>query len=645
MCGIVGTADARSHRRFGPEDVRRMAGSILHRGPDDEGIHDGGDVVLAMRRLSIIDLAGGHQPIANEDGTIWVVCNGEIYNFLSLRALLELRGHRFETKSDTEVLVHLYEEYGEGLVDHIEGMFAFALWDSRRRKLLIARDRMGIKPLYYWSDGKCFAFGSEIKALLALPGLRAAVDGDALRDHLAIGYAVAPRTLFAGISKLPPASMLRWSNGEFDVRQYWSPPDQVDRSRSLADWVELVREELERAIQSHMISDVPIGAFLSGGIDSSAVAVLMARHSGEPLNTYSIGYAGDGAAAYYNELPYAGLMARRLRSNHREIKVQPDVAKLLPKLIWHLEEPISDSAITTTYLVSELAAESVKVILSGVGGDELFGGYNRYLGAHYGRRYAKLPAWARRGLIPKFARLLPSGRQNKLMDTARYAKRFIRASTLDWREQYRLYVALADAEALAALGIAGPIGGATGLDRILASERSDDELLRLLRVDWQTQLSEDLLLLTDKMTMACSLECRVPFLDHRLVHVAASIPAEHKLPNGRLKAVLKDALKSVLPDEVIERRKRGFGAPVGAWFKHELAGLRALLLSRDAVEARGLFDPDAVHALIAEHDASREDYTDLILVLLNLEIWSRLFLDGRSHEDLTEELAARSLAA
>ncbi len=642
MCGIVGTVQGGA-RRFGPEHVARMAGTIVHRGPDDVGLHDGGEAVLGMRRLSIIDLGGGHQPISNEDGTVWVVCNGEIYNFREQRARLEARGHRFRTHSDTEVLVHLYEEHGDKMLEHLDGMFGFALWDAPRKRLLVARDRLGIKPLYYWPHGDGFAFSSEIKAFLALPGFEAGVDSEGLRDHLAVGYAVAPRTIFKGVRKLPPASVLIWQDGRSAVTRYWAPPAGVDARPTASEWVERVRAELERAVAEHLVSDVPLGAFLSGGIDSSAVAVLMARHSSGPLNTYSIGYGGGGAAEYYNELPYARIVADRLGSVHREIEVRPDVARLLPKLMWHLEEPISDTAIMTTFLVSELAAQSVTVILSGVGGDELFAGYNRYLGAHYRRRYNQLPAWARRSLMPRLAKMLPSGRQNRLMDIARYAKRFIRANELDWRQQYKLYLALAEDDVLGSLTGAAP--GRDGFDRVLDADGGGDDLLRLLRVDWQTQLSEDLLLLTDKMTMACSLECRVPFLDHRLVETAAAIPAELKLPDGRLKGVLKDALRDLLPESVLERRKRGFGAPVGAWFKRELVPLRRSLLSREALAARGLVDPAAVSALCADHDANREDYTDLILVLMNLEIWSRLFLDGRSHEDVAGELAERSLAA
>lgn len=645
MCGIVGIAQDAGGHTYDVNDVGRMADAIVHRGPDDQGIHDGGQVILGMRRLSIIDLQGGHQPIHNEDRSIWVVNNGEIYNYRSLRKELVARGHAFLTKSDTEVLVHLYEEYGDDFLLHLEGMFGLALWDSNKRKLIIARDRMGIKPVYYWRNGGTLAFASEIKSLRCLSGFQTTVDHAALSDYLGIGYAVAPATIFAGVKRLAPATALFWQGDELKIRQYWSPPTEVDNSLDYHDWVARVREELDRSVCDHMVSDVPVGAFLSGGIDSSAITAMMTTHASEPINTYSIGYKGGQVADYYNELPFAKIVAGQIGSNHREIEVQPDVARLLPRLIWHLEEPISDSAITTTYLVSELAARSVKVIMSGVGGDELFAGYNRYLGDHYQQRYERLPKWCRQRLLPQLVRLLPSGRQNRFMDVARYAKRFVQSGQLDSRDRYQFYLAIVADNVLDSLLLNRNESKDNGFARVAALEESDDELLRLLRIDWQTQLSENLLLLTDKMTMACSLECRVPFLDHRLVELASTIPAHHKLPKGNLKGLLKDSLRGVLPDSVINRRKRGFGAPVGAWFKQELAPLRSELLDRKTIEKRGLLNPDMVTRICSEHDGSREDYTDLILVLMNLEIWSRLFLDGRSHEDVAGELAARSLAA
>lgn len=638
MCGIVGIAVDGVVRDEQRAVVRRMANAILHRGPDDEGFYDGESVVLGMRRLSIIDVGGGQQPFSNEDGTVWTVCNGEIYNFRELRKMLQERGHRFRSGSDVEVIVHLYEEHGESFIDHLAGMFAIALWDARQNKLILVRDRMGIKPLYFCEQNGRFAWASEVKALLQVPGFHAQLDAAGLRDHLAVGYAVAPRTIFEGVSKLPPATMLIRERGEQRIRRYWAIPEETRQDLSEADWVARIREELVKAVSSHMVSDVPIGAFLSGGIDSSAVVAFMATETGHPVNTYSIGYAGGGAESYYNELPWADQVAKRFGSNHHEIEVQPTVSTLLPKLVWHLEEPISDSAIATTYLVAQLAAQSVKVILSGVGGDELFAGYNRYLGDYYGTMYAKVPGWLRERIVQPLAAHLPSGRQNRLMDMSRYARSFVRSASLPWRERYRLYIALQQQTVLEALLPDGLSGERDGFQRVLDAEQSKDPLLRLLRVDWQTQLSEDLLLLTDKMTMAESLECRVPFLDHRLVEVAAQIPASVKLPAGGLKHLLKQALTPNLPPDILYRRKRGFGAPVGAWFKGELQSLRDSLLHRKAIEARGWLSPQTVAKICTEHDRNRHDYTDLILVLMNLEIWARLFMDGRSAEDVGEQL-------
>ena len=645
MCGIVGVVEP-AKQQYGLEHVRAMAGEIVHRGPDDAGFFDGGDVILGMRRLSIIDLAGGQQPIANSDGSVWVVNNGEIYNFQALRKELAQQGFAFRTNSDTEVIVHAYDAWGDDFLQRIDGMFGLALWDSRKRRLIVARDRLGIKPVYYWQFGGGFAFASEIKSLLRLDGFSPALDRSALRDYCGLGYAVAPKTAFAGVKKLAPGECLVWEGaGDPVVRTYWSLPTETDDSLNYSDWVERVRAELDRAVADHLIADVPIGSFLSGGIDSSAICALMKNSSDGNLSTYSIGYAGSKVADYYNELPYARLVADQLASTHREISVEPNVAELLPKLLWHVEEPISDSAITTTYLVSRMAAETVKVILSGVGGDELFAGYNRYLGDHYFRRYRRIPAVLRENVFPSLVRFLPSGRQNRLMDLARYAKRFVAAGRLGWRERYAYYLAIADNDMLAALLGGSQDQSGNGLEMLASGEQSDDELLRLMRLDAGAQLPECLLLLTDKLTMACSIECRVPFLDTRLSEMAAQIPARHKLPDGRLKGVLKDALRGILPDDVIDRRKRGFGAPVGAWFKRELTGLRGHLLSRQTVGSRGFVDPDAVVAICREHDASRADYTDLLLVLMNLEVWARLYCDGRSVDDVSSELSDMQRAA
>jgi asparagine synthase (glutamine-hydrolysing) len=639
MCGIVGIARDPGLGAIGVEHVRSMADRIVHRGPDDSGFHAAEQAIIGMRRLSIIDLAGGHQPIANEDETVWVVCNGEIYNFRALRADLERRGHRFRTHSDTEVLVHLYEEYGERFVEHLSGMYAVALWDASRRKLILVRDRLGQKPLYIAEVGGYLGFASEVKALLALPMLRTEIDRAALGEYLSMGYCAAPRTLFRGVRKLAPATRLVWERGVCREESYWQPPSVVDERPSANDWCARIRGELARSVDEHLVSDVPLGAFLSGGLDSSAIVALMAERTSHPVNTYSIGYAGTGAAAHYNELSFAAEVARRFNTQHSEILVSPDLAVLMPKLLWHMEEPISDGAVVTTYLVSQLARKSVTVILSGVGGDELFGGYPRYLGAHYGRRYRMIPGVLRRGLIRPLSAMLPSGRQSRLMDLSRYAKRFIESAELTWQDQYRSYLEIADADRVGQL-----LGQAAdrndGFAAAVSAETAQDELLRLLRVDARTQLPEDLLLMTDKITMAESLECRVPFLDHKLVELAATIPARHKLRGGELKGLLKRAVADLLPPTIVGRGKRGFGAPFGVWFKQELKPLRDRLVNRQTVESRGLLQWSAVSDALAQHDANRADYTDLLLVLVNLELWCRMFLDGSTASDLGDELSA-----
>jgi asparagine synthase (glutamine-hydrolysing) len=458
-----------------------------------------------------------------------------------------------------------------------------------------------------------------------------------------MGYATAPRTLFAGVRKLPPATRLVWDATGVRLERYWALPTEVRAGVAREEWADLIRAELRRAVTEHMVSDVPIGAFLSGGVDSSAVVALMAEQSSRPVKTYSIGYAGGGAAAHYNELSYASAVAKRFGTEHHEIPVQPDVAALLPKLLWHLEEPISDSAVVTTWLVSELAAKSVKVILSGVGGDELFAGYTRYLGDHYLGKYRRIPAWVRSAIVRPIAGILPSGRQSRLMDLSRYAKKFLQTSELPWRDRYRQYVEICSSDRLAAL--TGAPAAPDGFSRVALAETAADPLLRIMRVDAQTQLAEDLLLLTDKVTMATSIECRVPFLDHRFAELAATIPAEMKMPDGDMKSLLRQALVGIVPDEVLNRGKRGFGAPIGAWFKSELRSLRDALLSRQTVESRGLLSWTAVRDVMALHDSNREDYSDLLLVLVNLEIWCRLFLDRRSAEDVAVELHALTLAA
>ena len=637
MCGIHGL-----YRFDGvqvePRQLTAMGDVTRHRGPDDEGQHiePAGRCGIAMRRLSIIDLAGGHQPISNADDSLWVVCNGEIYNFRVLREELQSRGYRFKTGSDSEVLLHLYDEMGDDFVHRLDGMFNFALWDNRRKRLLIGRDHLGVKPLYVHQSAGLLGFATEAKALLELPGMRTALNRDVLGDYLHLGYVPAPHSMFEGIRKLPPATLLAVENGEVREWRYWRLSPRIDRNTTEEEWVERIRAGMERAVHAQMVSDVPIGAFLSGGVDSSAVVAYMARHSDQPIRTYAIGFEGGEAERLYNELPYARQVATLLGTEHHEIVVKPDVVGLLPKLLWHMDEPVSDSAFITTFLVSEFARKDVKVILSGVGGDELFGGYRRYLGDHYVRKLQRLPRWSRL-LMSRTASLLPSDRHSKLLNTLRLARGFLASAELTPDERYRAYLQVLDRETVAAL-TRGAAGSSDALAVAFAAAGDEDPLNRMFAVDAETQLPDDLLLLTDKMSMAVSLECRVPLLDRALVELAATIPESLKVRNGRLKHLMKDALADLLPADILDRKKRGFGTPMGAWLKRDLAPALKRLLAADVVRDRGLFDPAVVGRLVAEHEAARIDGTDALLALMNLEIWSRLYLDRRSPDDVTAEL-------
>ncbi len=486
------------------------------------------------------------------------------------------------------------------------------------------------------------AFASEAKAILALPGVRRAIDPLALRSYLSLGYVAAPRSLFAGIRKLPPATLLIAENGTVTETRYWSFPTAVDRARPAQEWIRAVRARMEEAVRMQMVSDVPIGAFLSGGIDSSAVVAFMAAHSDRPVKTYSIGFEGGAAESFYNELPYARRVAEQFHTEHHEIVVRPDAVALLPGLLWSLDEPVADTAFITTYLVSKFARQDVTVILSGVGGDELFGGYRRYLGNYYQARFERMPEWLRRTAMSIGGRL-PSDRHSPALNAFRLAKGFLASAGLSLDERYRSYVEVCAEDAVERLLLDAAEGEWDPLGDAFAAATGDDDLNRMLCVDAATQLPDDLLLLTDRMSMAVSLECRVPLLEQGLVDLAAAMPTDVKIEGGRLKHAMKLALKDVLPPEILNRRKRGFGTPMGAWLKGELAPVLREVLSRESVAARGLFRYAEIAQAIEAHEANRIDGTDRLLALLNLEIWSRIYLDARSPADVADEL--KSLAA
>jgi len=636
VCGIFGILNLDGC----PVDVtslHAMARVTQHRGPDDEGFQLNGACGIGMRRLSIIDVAGGHQPMSDRDGRLSLVCNGEIYNFRELRKELQAHGHRFSTGSDSEVILHGYAQWGERVVDRLNGMFGFALWDARRERLLLGRDRLGIKPLYIYRDSRRLAFASEAKALLALPRVGARINRAALPSYLNLGYVAAPNSIFEGIEKLPPASLLSVEDSRVEQRCYWRMPQETEAGIPEEEWIDRVRMRLDKAVRMQMVSDVPIGAFLSGGIDSSTVVGFMAAHADRPIKTYSIGFEGAAAEDYYNELPYARRVAELFGTEHHEILVRPDTAALLPQLLWHMDEPICDTAFITTYLVSQFARRDVTVILSGVGGDELFGGYRRYLGDHYQSYYERLPAWLRRAAASA-GRHLPSDRHSPLLNFSRLAKGFIESAELPFEARYRAYVEVFPQNEVQTMLRGDGSEAPDPIAEAFAGARGADGLNRMLAVDAQTQLPDDLLLLTDKMSMATSLECRVPLLDHDLVALAARMPQEVKIRGGRLKHAMKEAVSGLLPRDIIDRKKRGFGTPMGAWLKRDLAPLMQELLSKESVERRELFDSHAVRTLISQHEANRIDGTDRLLALMNLEIWARMYVDRRTPNDVTAQL-------
>jgi asparagine synthase (glutamine-hydrolysing) len=649
MCGIYGLLDF--NLQSTPSDVllSRMGNSIFHRGPDDSGQYLAPGIGLGMRRLSIIDLSGGHQPISNEDGSIWVICNGEIYNFLELRKNLEKNGHVFRTLSDTEVLVHLYEQDGPEFLVKLRGMFAIALWDARLGRLILARDRLGKKPLYVHRDAQRLLFASEMKAILEDPSVSRRVDEEALEEYLALGYVPAPRTLLRGIEKVLPGHYWLVERGKIQDREYWDARfDQIEDC-SEEEWIERIQDKLLESVKIRLVSDVPLGAFLSGGIDSSAIVAAMARLTDQPVKTYSIGFEGEDK--YYNELPYAQTVAKAFRTDHHEIIVRPEVASLLPKLIWHLDEPIADSASVTTYLVSELARQSVTVILSGVGGDELFGGYRRYLGENLQRKYGLLPDVVGQKWLPALLSRLPQDRHSGWKNQVRYASAFVQSATSDSAARYTSFITVFDSDMRARLlRRATTNGGKSSADssqvlaRYFKRAVGADSLHQAIYVDLKTSLPDDLLALTDRMTMASSIECRAPFMDHELVELAGRMPSNLKVRGLTMKYVLKKALRSWLPRDILHRKKRGFGAPMGSWLRRRLDPLVQDVLSEDQVRKRGFFDWTVVHEILTSHRAQTRDYTDHLLALISFELWCRIFLDGEDWRSEAERVAAKEHA-
>jgi asparagine synthase (glutamine-hydrolysing) len=618
ICGVAGSPTAESR-----EMVRRMCSALEHRGPDDEGsIHIDG-VTLGMRRLSIIDLEGGRQPIHNEDSTVWVVQNGEIYNHLDLRTELSAAGHSFYTQSDTEVLVHAYEEWGEEMVGRLNGMFAFALLDRRRGRLFLARDRMGIKPLHYAIDGKRLAFASELKALLRDPSLRGPIDPVALDQYLAYEFVPSPGCIVRGISKLQPAHTLSWSlaDGTHRLRRYWEPdlggPDGKRRRRSLDDECDELRSVLRESVRKELISDVPIGVFLSGGIDSSAVTAMMTQ-LGTDVKSFSVGFTERS----FDEAPFARQVAQHLGTEHRELTLEPGMLlDLIPQLPGLLDEPLGDASIIPTYLLSAFTREHVKVALGGDGGDELFAGYPTLQAHRLAGIYRRTPRLLREGLVEPVVRRLPVSRDNLSFDFR--AKRFVSAARYPVAERHQRWMGSFTAEERMAL-LSEEVRtqlAADGGQAAPEGPRPGDPLNQVLLMDMRMYLENDILVKLDRASMMASLEGRVPMLNNDFVGYATRLPLRMKLRGLQSKFLLKRALKGTLPAKILNRPKKGFGIPVAHWFRGPLKEQMLSVLSPERIARKGFFDPAAVSRLIDDHLQGRRDNRKQLWTLFAFELW------------------------
>lgn len=626
MCGIAGVLGRRD-----PVLVQRMCDRLRHRGPDEEGFYHRDGVSLGMRRLSIIDLKTGQQPMSNEDETVWLVFNGEIYNFPELRKELVSEGHRFRTSSDTEVIVHGYESWGEDVVRHLDGDFAVALWDQGKGTALLARDPLGVKPLYYARLGQTLLFASELKALTVDPALTTTVDQEALDYYLTFLYIPSPLSIFREIRKLPPGHRLTWAGGEIRIEPYWNLAEEAAgyRARYQGAGEREVREEairiLQESVRKRLLSDVPLGAFLSGGLDSSSIVALMSRASSR-LRTFTIGYGDQDAS--YNETEFARCVASAFGTEHQEFQVRPDLEPILDHLVEHLDEPFADSSAIPTYLICRAAASQVKVALSGVGGDEVFCGYPRYLGARLSRWYQRVPRVVRSQVIPRLRPWFAESDGSR--NWGGWFRRFTEGGLLEEEERYLSWVRFLTEEErrrllVPALAAGAGMGDVRIHQRIWRDVRQWSYLDRIFYLDMKTYLSEDLLAMADRMSMAHSLEVRVPFCDKAMVAFSLAIPWEWKMKGWTLKHMLKTGMKDLLPASILHRKKQGFMIPLAAWFKGQLNSLLHGELARPALERVGLLEPGPVAELIALHESGRKNVSNQLWSLLVLQLWMKRF--------------------
>ena len=623
MCGIAGVVSPTRESNIAEALVRHMCNQIVHRGPDDEGIYVADGAGLGMRRLSIIDLSGGHQPVFNEDRTAWIVFNGEIYNFPDLRPELESRGHRFYTKTDTEVIIHLYEEMGADCVKKLRGMFGLAIYDKTRRKLILARDRLGKKPLHYALHNGNLYFGSEIKSILAAAPELAEVKAQALLEYLYLGYVPDPITAFSGIQKLPPGYLLEFENGKINVREYWDlPPYDTYFPKTEEECLEELERRLFEATRIRLISDVPLGAFLSGGVDSSTVVAMMARASSGPVKTFSIGFTRDD----FNEAHYAQIVAKKFGTDHHEMILEPDVVQTVELLTSSLEEPFGDSSMLPTYYVSQMARKHVTVALSGDGGDEIFAGYDRYR-IHASRRiFEHIPGWARRFYRNQIFPRLP---------VTMRGRKFSYNVSLPWQERYVDGLSFVPAFErdlpLLSDGFRDVLGRSDDpgnvLRRCFSHSPAKDPVSQILYVDTKTYMVGDILTKVDRMSMLNSLEVRVPILDYELVEWAASLSSAWKLRGRQQKYILLKLAERVgVPREVLYRKKQGFALPLDHWMRHELKDMLMVLIEPRTLQ-RGYFEVTGLRKLMDDHLHRGRTQSARLWRLLMFELWHRNFLE------------------
>ncbi|MEM7533255.1 MAG: asparagine synthase (glutamine-hydrolyzing) [Chloroflexota bacterium] len=634
MCGITGKLNFDPSNPLNPALIQRMNDALTHRGPDDEGIWTSGPVGLGQRRLSIVDLSPtGHQPMCNEDGRIWITYNGETYNHQSYRSQLESRGHSYRGNSDTETILHLYEEYGRDCVQHMRGMFAFALWDEKKRLLLLARDRFGQKPLVYAQTATGLTFASEIKGILQDESVPIEINETAIHYYLSYGFVPSPMTAFQSINKLPPAHTLVWYDGKVSIEPYWSLSYASKANLDEVETKEQTLALLRESVQLRLMSDVPLGAFLSGGVDSSAVVALMAEAMSEPVKTFSIGFEEQS----FDETSYARQVAQQYATDHHEFIVKADAMSVLPELVWAYGEPFADSSALPSYYVAKMTRPHVTVALNGDGGDEAFGGYDRYMAHEYSAYYTRLPLWLRQNILQLLATRLPEPTSRR--HPIRRAKNFILSQHQSTAENYIRWLTLLPNTLKSTLYTGDFAQRVGGVDTIAlmadayhnAKSTAPNLLDNAFYSDIHTYLPDDLLVKMDIATMMSSLEGRSPFLDHKFAEFAASLPVNYKLHRQgfryQSKYILKKALENHLSADILYRPKAGFSVPIAHWFRHEMrTTLHDVLLSSHTIE-RGLFQRKAVQTLLDQHDSERFNHRFPLWTLLMLELWFRTYVD------------------